>query len=83
MSYISTGTDIEDPHFGHSWRADSGTIHATVYLSRPSSTFVNFDSPGDARAAAAACIEAAEALERLEAESAALPAKGEGTDDGS
>jgi hypothetical protein len=82
VSYISTDSKIKEPHFGHSWRAGSGTIHATVYLSRAGSTFVNFDSPGDARAAAAACTEAAEALERLEAESAALPAKGEGGTDG-
>ena len=67
MSYISTDSEIKDPRFGSAWRTDRGAIRATVYLS-PRSPFLSFDSPADARAVAAACIEAAEAMERLAAE---------------
>ena len=63
-SYISTDSDIKNPRFGSAWRADRGVICATVYLS-PSSPFLSFDSPADARAVAAACTEAAEAMDRL------------------
>ena len=63
MSYISTDSEIKDPRFGSVWRADRGAICATVYLG-PVTTFLSFDSPADA----AACIEAAEAMDRLAAE---------------
>jgi hypothetical protein len=65
VSYISTDTSIVEPSHRHAWRADDGTIHATVRLSSESATFLSFDSPADARAVAAACIEAAEAMDRL------------------
>lgn len=64
MSYISTDSNIEDPVSRHAWRADDGTIHATVRLG-PGSTFLSFDSAADARAVAAACTEAAEAIDRI------------------
>ena len=63
MSYISTDSEIKDPRFGSVWRADRGAICATVYLG-PGTTFLSFDSPADA----AACIEAAEAMDRIAAE---------------
>ena len=66
MSYISTDSDVEGPRFGSVWRADHGPICATVRLSPGgASTFLSFDSPADARAVAAACTEAAEAMDRL------------------
>ena len=67
MSYISTDSDVEDPRTGPVWRSERGTIHGTVYL-RDSHAYITFDSPADARDLAAACTEAAEAMERLEAE---------------
>jgi len=67
LSYISTDSEIKDPRFGSAWRTDRGAIRATVYLS-PRSPFLSFDSPADARAAGAACIEAAEAMDCLAAE---------------
>jgi hypothetical protein len=81
VSWISTDSGLESPRFGTAWRDEYGKIHATVYLGKAA---VFFDGPDgkDARAVAAVCIEAAEAMERLEAESAALPFKEEGTGDG-
>ena len=63
-SYISTDSDIKDPRVGSAWRANDGAIFAAVRLGS-GATFISFDSPADARAVAAACIEAAEAMERL------------------
>ena len=71
MSYISTDSDVKDPRFGSAWRADRGAICAAVYLGS-GATFLSFDSPADARAVAAACIEAAEAMERLAEEGEVL-----------
>ena len=64
MSYITTDSDITGPHFGHAWTTAAG-ISANVYLSENDASRLVFDSPEDARAAAAACLEAAEAMERL------------------
>jgi hypothetical protein len=64
VSYVSTDSEIEGPRFGSVWRADRGVICATVYFG-PGVTFLSFDSADDARALAAACTEAAEAMERL------------------
>jgi len=66
VSYISTDTSIKAPRFGDAWRADRGVTCATVYLG--GAAFLSFDSPADARTLAAACIEAAEAMDRLAAE---------------
>lgn len=63
-----TGNAVISSHitkaaFGHAWRDKKyGTIHATVTLG-DSDLFLG--SPETARAVAAACIEAAEALEAL------------------
>ena len=67
MSYISSDADLSGPRLQHAWRAE-GTIHASVRLSERSSSTLYFDSAADARAVAAACTEAAEALDRLAAE---------------
>jgi hypothetical protein len=80
VSYISTDAAVKEPRFGHAWRTAGGMVCAAVYLSQAGRAFVNFDSPVDARAVAAECIKAAEAMERLEAESTALPAEGEAGD---
>lgn len=63
MSFASIDSDVSNPHFGRAWR-DGEKVHATVKLGR-SSLF--FDSAEDARAVAAACTGAAEALDRLTA----------------
>lgn len=64
-SFASIDSNIKEPHFRRAWRDDDdGTLYATVNLGRPT---LFFDSAQDARAVAAACIEAAEALERLQA----------------
>ena len=73
-SYLSGHTDIADPKFtGHVWRDNEGKINATVDITpkrAPRSCWLCFDDPAVARAFAAACIEAAEAMERLQAEEA-------------
>lgn len=68
MSYISTDTDLSGPRHTHAWRAEGGSTHATVRLSENNASTLYFDSAEDARATAAACTEAAEALDRLAAE---------------
>ena len=64
MSYICTDSDLKGPRFGNVWRTDHGSICATVHLDG-ARTYISFDSPADARAVAAACTEAAEAMDRL------------------
>jgi hypothetical protein len=68
VSFASIDTRITQPHYRRAWRNDDGTIHATVALGEST---LYFDSARDAREAAAACTEAAEALDRLAAESSA------------
>ena len=68
MSFISIDSKMTESNLRHSWRNEDGTIHATVALGESS---LYFDSAADARAVAAACTEAAEALDRLAAERAA------------
>lgn len=62
MSYICTETRISGPRLGHAWRDEHGSLYATVRLGGAT---VTFESAADARAVAAACTEAAEALDRL------------------
>jgi hypothetical protein len=65
MSYISTDSGLSgSPRHRHAWVVD-GTVYATVKLSENNASTLYFDSAADARAVAAACIEAAEAIERL------------------
>ncbi len=49
--------------FGHAWRDKSGGAHATIRLGEYAA--VTADSAEEARAIAAACLEAAEAIEAL------------------
>ncbi len=62
MSFISTDSKITESRSRHAWRNDDGSIHTTVALG---TSTLYFDSAEDARALAAACTEAAEALDRL------------------
>ena len=66
MSFVSSDSNLKVPHLRRTWRNDDGSGHATVELSP--GTALYFDSPTDARAVAAACTEAAEALDRLAGE---------------
>jgi len=71
-SYLSSHADVTDPRFtGHVWRDNKGKINATVDIAPKTATHASwlcFDDPAIARAFAAACAEAAEAMERLAAE---------------
>jgi len=71
-SYLSSHADVTDPRFtGHVWRDNEDKINATVDIApkvAAHASWLCFDDPAVARAFAAACIEAAEAMERLEAE---------------
>lgn len=66
MSYLVTNSNLRGPQFHDAWRGTDGGIHATVYLNSRDALF--FDSADDARAVAAACAQAAEAHDRLAAE---------------
>ena len=61
MTYITADAMLTAGRFGQAWKAVDGTIRATVRFDGAPS--IVFDSPQDARALAAACIEAAEAME--------------------
>jgi hypothetical protein len=80
VSYLSTFDDTSDPRPARAWRAEDGTIHGIMRFGDRSWPYLVFDSPAEARAHAAAATEIAASMERLEAESTALPAKGEGGD---
>jgi len=66
-SYLSAHADITDPRFtGHVWRDADGTVNATVDIALKTaahSIWLCFDDPAQARALAAACAAAAEAIE--------------------
>jgi hypothetical protein len=83
-SYLSSHTDIADPKFtGHVWRDGEGAINATVDITpkrAAHSCWLCFDDPADARAVAAACTEAADAMERLEAEGGTPAPEAAGTE---
>jgi hypothetical protein len=61
VSFASIDSDVSNPRFGRAWR-DGERVHSTVNLGGSS---LYFDSAEDARAVAAACTAAAEALDRL------------------
>jgi hypothetical protein len=63
VSYVSTEAGLSRPRLGHAWRDEHG-IYATVRLDGAT---LCFSSAADARAVAAACTEAAEAIEQLAA----------------
>lgn len=58
---MQTELDLED-HI-HAWTDQRGERHAALWIGNANS--LRFDSAQDARAFAAKCIEAAEAIERL------------------
>jgi hypothetical protein len=64
-SYIGTRTYVTKPRFGHAWRDETGGPHATVDVCMENGTYMAFDDPAIARAVAAACEKAAEAMEAL------------------
>jgi hypothetical protein len=61
-NYVSASSDIGRPRLGNAWRDADGLAHATVRLGAAT---LFFDSPALARATAAACEAAAEALEAV------------------
>jgi len=82
VSFVTMSGDASDPRAGHTWRSEDGTINGIMRFGDRSWPYLAFYSSAEARAHAAAAIEIAEAMERLEAETAVLPAKGEGGTDG-
>ena len=65
MSAITARTELREPRFSNAWRNDpTGTIMSIVELGGHDS-HLTFDSAADARAVAAECIKAAEAMEQL------------------
>jgi hypothetical protein len=67
MSHMQFSSDVSPRFDGHVWRDKYGTVHATVDLDARRN-YLSFGNPADARALAAECIKAAEAMERFEAE---------------
>jgi hypothetical protein len=65
VSYVSSDVEMGQPRHNHAWRGDGGGVHASVRLTDGIAATLFFDSAEDARAVAAACTEAAEALDRL------------------
>ena len=68
MTSVNISADMPEPKLGHVWRADDGTIHASIRFGDRAWPYLMFDSPTEARALAAVCTEAAEAMDRLAAE---------------
>jgi len=68
MSGITARTELCRPEFDRAWRNKlTGTVMSIVDLA-PHDAHLTFNSAAVARAVAAECIKAAEAMERLEAE---------------
>jgi hypothetical protein len=65
MSRVYTRADFGQPTHSHTWRPGDGRILASVDVGGADFTF---DDPADARAVAAECIKAAEAMEQMAAE---------------
>jgi hypothetical protein len=85
VSYLAHSADVKNPRFnGHVWKSGTdGTINATLDLQTGASRiWLCFDNPADARSLAAACINAAEAMERLKAETAPDPAGVQAAEEG-
>lgn len=68
MSAITARTNLHIPKLSNVWRHPTlGTIQSIVDLG-DHDAHLTFDSAADARAVAAECIKAAEAMERIEVE---------------
>jgi hypothetical protein len=68
MSRVTTRSDLGQPVHRHTWRTDyddDGGVRATVDLGTAE---ITFHDPADARAVAAECIKAADAMEQMAAE---------------
>jgi len=65
MARVHISSKIGEARHDMAWRADDGTIHASVTLG---DSYLVFDSSQEAREHIAACVQAAEALEALESE---------------
>jgi hypothetical protein len=66
-SYVAGHTSVGKPKFtGHVWRSPGGEVNATVSLGQYGEIWFAFDDPAVARALAAACTQAAEAIERFD-----------------
>jgi hypothetical protein len=65
VNSISTDSTITRSEFGHAWRDKAGIAHAAVWLGQATITFSGEPGPALARAVAAACTQAAEAMEAL------------------
>lgn len=65
MSAISARTEMRVPKFSNAWRTDgTGAILSIVDLGN-NDAYLTFNSAAHARAVAAECIKAAEAMEQL------------------
>lgn len=65
MSAITARTELRQPKFSNAWRSEpTGTILSIVDLGN-NDAYLTFNSAADARAVAAECIKAAEAMEQL------------------
>ena len=62
QSTIWTSNRIERVEFGHAWRDNDGVLNADVQFG---AAFITFRDPATARNVAAACAQAADAMETL------------------
>jgi hypothetical protein len=67
MSAITARTELRPPKFSNAWRHDTTQSILAIVELGGHDAHLTFDSAADARAVAAECIKAAEAMERLEA----------------
>ncbi len=75
MSYVSVHGNLELSDREHIWTDKDGTVWSIVDLG---AVDIAFDSAGDARAVAARCVKAAEAMDALAAEGAPVKEAGNG-----
>jgi len=68
MSAITARTTLRQPKFSNAWRNEGTSTILSIVDLATHDAHLTFDSAADARAVAAECIKAAEAMERLEAE---------------
>jgi hypothetical protein len=66
MSRIYTASDVSTPYAGAAWTDAGGLTLSAVHIGV--GTYFTFSSPEDAEALSAACLEAAEAHRRQQAE---------------
>ena len=65
MTTVTARTELGQPGFSNAWRNDeTGSVLAIVNLGERDA-YLTFNSAADARAVAAECVRAAEAMEQL------------------